>query len=97
MICSAPPTVFPCGQIAQSLQVTEVVRFTEEAWLAIVAPLDHVLGDTRDVQARLACDGEAPVTGVLQYHEVEGSLFSGFEYLRSENCSLTLMALFNEC
>ncbi len=39
-------TVFSRGQLTQSLQVTEVVQFTKEAWLAIVAPLDHVLGDT---------------------------------------------------
>jgi hypothetical protein len=81
-------TVFPCGQLTQSLQVTEVVRFTKEAWLAIVAPLDHVLGDTRDVQARLACDGEAPVKGVSQYHEVAAWPFSGLQYLGSENCTL---------
>jgi hypothetical protein len=56
-------TMFPHGQFTQSLQVTKVVRFTKEARPAIVAALNHVLGDTGDVQAGMAGDGEAPVTG----------------------------------
>ncbi len=70
-------TMFPHGQFTQSLQVTEVVRFTKEARLAIVAPLDHVLGDTRDVQARLAWHGAAPVMepqhtmGRMSFHSVD--------------------------
>ncbi len=82
-------TVFPCGQLTESLQIPEVVRFAKEAWPAIVAPLDHMLGDIGDIQARLACDGEAPVRGVAQYREVAASPFSPLQQPESENCTLT--------
>ena len=73
--------VFPDGQLMQTLQGTEEVRVTKEAWLGIVAQMDHMLGGTREVQARLAWDGGAPLKGDLRYHEWEVSLFSRLQYL----------------
>ena len=71
---SVQPAVVPIQCFPEIAEVTVVVILGEEAGIAVVAALDHMLGNARQTEARFA--GQEPILPVyLSVVVIAGSVY----------------------